>query len=482
MNRLAWLWLVGALLCQPLYSQAKAEKRGDAVEAHIHAVENGLERAVEIEGAPEEHLSLAERMNYYHVPGVSIAVIHNGVLEWSRGYGKAAIDGLAVTPETMFTAASISKPVSAIATLRLAQAGKLNLDTDADTYLKSWKLPASSFTAEKKITVRELLNHTSGLDRHGVGMYMSSAGQVPTLIEELNGQPPARVRPLNILSVPGTQWSYSGGGYTVLQQVLTDVTGERFDELMRKTVLEPAGMTHSTFQQNLSADQQKQIAMPYTADGKPVPGGYPIFAAVAAGGLWTTPSDLARLAIEIQRELAGKSHRILSKATAEEMLQPGLGKWGLGFQVGGSTEPYFAHEGADIGYNCYMVAYDHGDGVVIMTNGMGQLEYEILRSVSRAYGWPDFKPEIRKLVSVDTSTYDRLTGTYNFLIVTREGDKLMAEIPGGVRKTQMFPESATRFFLLDNPIEIEFHEDGQHHVVSATFATSVLKMDLKKNP
>ena len=367
--------LVSAIiLCGALAAQTPP-----AVEQKIQRIQNGVK--------------LADRMVALHVPGVSIAVIHEGKIEWARGFGVTRLGGPPVTPDTLFQAASISKPVAAMAVLRLVQSGKLDLDTDVNQYLKTWKIPDNSFTGKTKVTLRELLTHTAGLTVHGFAGYASDAA-LPTLIQVLNGEKPANSEPIVVDTEPGTIWRYSGGGYVVAQQLLQDVTGQPFPKLMQDTVLEPIGMTRSTYEQPLPANRLAEVAIPYRQDGKPVPGGQHVYPEMAPAGLWTTPSDLARYAIEVQKSLHGESNRVLSAAMVRQMLTPRLNHQGLGPGVGGDAQhPYFTHGGANEGYRCNLVAYNDGDGVVIMTNGDngGQLASEMLHSVAREYGWPDFR-------------------------------------------------------------------------------------------
>jgi len=341
----------------------------------------------------QQTTKLADRMAALHVPGVSIAVIHDGKIEWARGFGVTRIGGPPVTPDTLFQAASISKPVAAMAVLHLVQSGKLSLDADVNQYLKTWKLPANSFTGQTKVTIRELLTHTAGLTVHGFAGYASGA-PLPTLVQVLNGEQPANSAPIRVDTQPGTIWRYSGGGYVIAQQLVQDVTGQPFPKLMHDTVLGPIGMTKSTYEQPLPNNRLAEIAIPYQANGQPVPGGPHIYPEMAPAGLWTTPSDLARYAMEVQKSLAGKSNRVLSAAMTSQMLTAGLNHQGLGPGLGGSEKyPYFTHGGSNEGYKCNLMAYNNGDGVVIMTNGDngGQLASEIQRSVAREYGWPDFQ-------------------------------------------------------------------------------------------
>ncbi len=385
-----------------------------AVEQRIERIRNGLLPAVIVKGEPVSTTKLADRMAALHVPGVSIAVIHEGKIEWARGFGVTRIGGPPVTPDTLFQAASISKPVAAMAVLRLVESGKLNLDTDVNQYLKTWKVPENSFTAHSKVTLRELLTHTAGLTVHGFAGYASGA-PVPTLVGILNGEKPANSAPIRVDTEPGTIWRYSGGGYVVAQQLLQDVTGEPFPKLMHDTVLAPIGMTKSTYEQPLPGSRMDEVAIPYRADGQPVPGGPHVYPEMAPAGLWTTPSDLARYAIEVQRSLAGKANHVLSAAMVRRMLTPGMNHQGLGPGTGGgAAHPFFTHGGANEGYRCNLTAYDDGDGVVIMTNGDngGELASEIQRTVAHEYGWPDFGPKERAVTKVDPKRLDAYVGAY----------------------------------------------------------------------
>lgn len=319
--------LSDALLCAIMLGTLTAQTPA-ALEQRIQRIQNELLPAVLVKGDPPATTKLADRMAALHVPGVSIAVIHDGKIEWARGFGNASIGGPPVTPDTLFQAASISKPVAALAVLRLVQSGKLNLDTDVNQYLKTWKVPSNPLTDRTKVTLRELLTHTAGLTVHGFAGYASDA-PLPTLVQVLNGEKPANSAPILVDTEPGTIWRYSGGGYVIAQQLLQDVTGEPFAKLMHDTVLEPMGMTKSTYEQPLPRNRLAEVAMPYRNNGQPVPGGPHVYPEMAPAGLWTTPSDLARYAIEVQRSLAGTSNRVLSTATVRQMLTPGLNHQGL---------------------------------------------------------------------------------------------------------------------------------------------------------
>ena len=332
------------------------------------------------------------RMAHDHVPGLSLACIHNGTLAWTQAFGVARVGAEPVTPETLFQDGSISKSVTALAVLRLVEKGNLNLDADVSQYLKGWKLPTNKFTEQSKVTLRELLSHTAGATVHGFEGY--AAGQtVPTLVQVLNGEKPANSAPVTIDFVPGTNFRYSGGGYAIVQQILIDVTGKPFPDLMQEVVLQPLHMTHSTFQQPLPEKLRSLEATPYDEDGNAIEGGPHTYPAMSAAGLWTTPSDLALFALGIQDALAGAPGAIVSSATAHEMLQPVAQDYALGFVVDGNgPNRYFWHPGVNAGFVAFFFAYEKGDGLALMTNGQNTktLGLEIVRALAKQYGWTEF--------------------------------------------------------------------------------------------
>ena len=444
-----------------------------AIEQHIQGVTSGLIGGIVIKGDEHATHNLADRMKELNVPGVSIAVLHEGKLEWARGFGARSIGGEPINPDTLFQAASISKPISAMAALHLVQQGKLALDTDVNTYLTSWKFPSDPVTAGKPITLRELLTHTAGTTVHGFPGY-SSTEPVPTLVQVLNGEKPANTPPIKSEAPPGDHWQYSGGGFTIMQQMLIDVAKEPYPKLLYDSVLAPIGMTHSTYEQPLPVALRDNASTPYRGDGKPVEGGAHTYPEMAAAGLWTTPADLLRYAVEVQKSLQGKANDVLSQDMTRQMLTPGKGHWGLGLEIGGSDgNPYFSHGGANEGFRCIFVAYEKtGEGAAVMTNGDagGLLGDEIMHSIAAEYHWPDFHPTVRSVVPVDPKILAEYAGTYelmkNFdLVVTLENGQLITQATGQ-GKVPIYAESETKFFPTVVPADIEFIKDAQGNVTS----------------
>lgn len=443
------------------------------LEQRIQRIENGLLPAVVINGQAPVPMKLSDRMRHYKVPGVSIAVINHGEIEWARGYGvKEAGTADRVTNSTLFQAASISKPVTAMAALRLVQEGKLKLDEDVNQELKSWKVPENEFTKEKQVTLRELLSHSAGLTVHGFTGY--AAGEpVPTLVQILNGEKPANSEPIRVDIPPGSKWRYSGGGYVVTQQLILDVTGKSFPDFMEQRVLRPLQMTDSTYQQPLPQALRAQAAAGHRGDGKVIPGKWHTYPEMSAAGLWTTPSDLAKFAIAIQNGKSGKSQTVLSQAMITQMLTKQIDDWGLGLNLQGTgRDARFSHGGANEGFRCSLIAYDDtGQGAAVMTNSDsgGSLAEEVLLAIAHEYGWSGYKPKEITTVHVDPHVLADYAGTYKLppdqtLTIAQEGDKLLLEADG--QKFEMVPESETKFFVLGPDFALQFVKDEKGKVAS----------------
>ena len=470
------LGLRAALLCLagPLFQPGNIAAQtmpSSEIQHRVDDVCACLTTKVVEKGDPHPCRTLRDRMVAYHVPGVSIAVIHDGSIEWAQGFGVVQVGGGPVTTETLFQAGSISKPVAAMAALHLAEQGKLSLDSDVNEALTSWKIPPSAALPGAVVTLRELLS--AGLTVHGFPGYAAGA-PIPTLVQVLNGEKPANTNPIRLEAGHGSHSEYSGGGYTVMQQLLLDVSHQPFPKLMHDTVLAPIGMTRSTYEQPLPVGLRSSAATPYNADGNPVEGGFHTYPEMAAAGLWTTPTDLALFSIEIQRSLRGEANRVLSVAMTKQMLVASQGNYGLGLELGGSSEnPFFIHGGINDGFEGVLVAYERsGDGAVVMTNAQGGqiLANEVLRGIASVYGWPDFHPIVRARVKVDPAILATYTGEYQLtpahsITVTLENEQLM--LTSNQRKFPLFPESQSKFFtkIVDAQLEFFRTEAGQSHLV-----------------
>lgn len=455
MNKRTLLRVLPVLLGLQATGWAQSEARhamSGEVEARVQRIINGLLPRVRVKDTPSEHLTLVEWMKRLNVPGMSIAVIHGGKVEWARGFGVTRLGGAPVTTETLFQAGSISKPVAAMGALKLVEEGQLNLDKDVNLNLTSWRLPASELTRDKSVTLRGLVTHSAGLTVHGFDGY--AAGEsVPTLSQVLDGAKPANSAAIRVDIPPGTKWRYSGGGFTVMQQMMLDVTHKPFPELMSELVLNPLGMTHSTYQQPLPAAKAKQAATPYLRDLKAVSGGAHTYPEMAAAGLWSTAGDLALFAVAVQQGLTGTKNPVLSQSTLQEMVTRQFENWGLGFRVDGiGDKTTFSHDGVDEGFDAFLFAYAKtGDGAAIMCNANGaqELARRLMRAIAREYGWSDFQQEERSVVAVAPELLVSYAGSYQL----------------GTRKIS-FRVRENRLFLAAGNIAVALYASNQNKFFS----------------
>ncbi len=443
-------------------TQAKTES---SASVRIKRVEQGLLPAVLIKGDPA--WSIEERMKFYNVPGLSVAVIKDFKVDWARSYGLKDIETKeAVTNETLFQAGSISKSVNAMVAMKKVEQGKISLDEPINNKLVTWKLPDNEFTAKKKVTLRNLLSHTAGTTVHGFPGY-SPTEKVPTLSEVLDGARPANTAPVRVDFEPGSKFRYSGGGTTISQLAIMDIENKPYPQIAKETVLDPLQMTNSTYSQPLPSDLRKQAASGHRQDGNLVEGKVHVYPEMAAAGLWTTPTDLAKFAIEMQLSLAGRSNKVLSKESADIMTRAFLDNVGLGFFIDKrGSALYFGHNGADEGFRAeLLVSRDKGYGVVVMANSdNGEILREVLRGVAREYAWEEFLPTPHDLIALDATKLNDYTGRFlanpdRVLTVKNEEGKLFA-YPTADRKFELLPISETTFVRRDSNLKYMFVRSG----------------------
>jgi CubicO group peptidase (beta-lactamase class C family) len=472
----SFVWF--SLAIAPAISSSQAGP-APAEDAHIHQIETGLLPTVLIKGEPAPEKSLSRRMLELHVPGVSIAFFENGHVVWAKAYGYADVaNKRLLTTDTLLQAGSISKPLSAITALQLVEKGKLDLDRDVNTELKAWRIPPNAFTAVQKVTLRRLLSHTAGLTVHGFDGY-ARGDTLPTLPQILNGQKPANSAPVVVNITPGTKYIYSGGGYVVAQLLMEETTGAPFASLMRDNVLRPLQMTHSTYEQPLPSSSWESASLGYDMTGNPIKGGWHVYPEQTAAGLWTTPSDLALLAIELQNDYAGASGGLLTPAMAHTMLTPVLDGYGLGMDVPTSGTLRFGHGGANAGFEALLFAYTGGSrqGVAIMTNGDqgDKLASEIRCAVAKAYSWPEYLPKVLNVVSVDEHVLQTYVGHYvidsnrEFDVTTDSRTLFVFGAPFGPAPVAAKFSSPTDFFSLDPEFSGKFVKGADGTKTSIVF-------------
>lgn len=494
--------LISTLLIVILFQSCVKKPQTNTPVDFIHKVENGLTTRVHIEG--DSTWSIEERMEHYGIPGVSIAVIYNGRMEWAKGYGVMDKESRTpVTTKTLFQAAATSMPVTAYGALRLVEQGKVTLDENVNSYLKSWKVPENEFTQEQKVTVRNLLNHSAGIHPRGTGRY-SLGEKIPTLGEILNGTPPAHNEPITVNKEPGESVRFAYASYVPVQQLMLDIETKTFPEIMDELVLQPLEMTNSTFNQSLSTEQLNKIATGYLQDGTMVEDRRKIYPAMASYGLWTTPEDYAKFITNVQQTLNGKRTKGLSKELAELMGTPyGVSNdgWsftlGLGFQLlNRNNEIYLRHHGWNTGFYAEIVAHrDKGYGVVVMTNStFPDFNAEVIRSVAMAYGWDNYVP-VHKNTNVEQSSVDVIKGRYQsegvIVEIFQNNNRLFYKNILDVDAEELIKVADSHFVRRNSSRLIQFKPDTEHETFSlyylnrndsAIVSTLVKVTDDKKYP
>lgn len=427
---------------------------------------------------------VAAQMAQRHVPGLSLAIIQDGRIVEARAYGVTDPGGhTPVTTSTLFQAGSISKSVSALGALRLVEQGRLDLDADVNRTLTSWKVPTNTFTAVKPVTLRGILSHTAGLTVHGFPGYAVDVAR-PTLVQVLNGEPPTNTAPIRVDTTPGAIWRYSGGGYTVMQQMIVDLTGKPFPEFMRETVLQPIGMTNSSFEQPLPPVMAAMAAGGQYANIEPVKGRWHVYPEMAAAGLWTTPTDLARFAIEVQNAYAGRSSKVISRAMTRRMLTVEKQGDGLGFFLQGAGPTLlFNHGGRDEGFDASLNALaESGQGLVVMINANdnSNMMNRLVAFVAKKYAWPGAASTYVPPVASAPMSAERqrsITGRYevsnNNMLTLGALNGHLYIVSDGLPDEEFVAVGDDRFQSMDRDARIGFVRDASGAVTALTWTRGV---------
>lgn len=434
----------------------------------LAALDHGLRPSVILPGDAPPRWSLVARMRQYKVPGVAIAIVRNGEVVRSIGYGlreagkEERIDG-----DTLFSVGSISKVVTAAITLRLVAGGRLSLDRNVDDYLERWKLPAASGMPRPGVSLRMLMSHTSGLGVHGFADYRPGE-PMPTLVQVLEGAKPAKNEAVRFKHAPGRVNDYSGGGVTVEQLAIEDATGRPLADLARAEVFAPLGMARSTFESPLSA-ARGNIAKAHDGNGAPTaqPRGWESFAEAGASGLWTSANDLGRFAAGLIRSYQGRSHYLPQALATAMMTEVSPSVFGLGPRLGGSgMGRHFFHLGANESYLAFLEGYpETGDGFVILTNGSGGLPLvmEIRNALADAIGLgahpplrsaglrmppaPDFAGRYRLEAAVPMHVRRGIADSFDYetLQIEIRGDAVLLALPGEASATPLVAVGPAQF-------------------------------------
>jgi CubicO group peptidase (beta-lactamase class C family) len=423
-------------------------------------------------------LDVESLLEQSRVPGCSVAVLEDGEIVFSRGYGTSRVaSGDPVTQTTRMQACSMSKPVSVLAALRLVEQGLLDLDADVADYLTRWTLPANG-DWHPRLTLRQLASHTAGLTAHGGFPGYRRGSTLPSLVEVLSGVHPANAPGARVDMVPGVQFRYSGAGTSIIQLVMEEVTGTSAPELLAELVLEPLQMSASTFVQEVDDVER---AHGHSSGGVPVPGGWHVQPEQCAAGLWTTPADYLRLMNSIRVAYAGGSGALIAPETARLLLGPvarlpggrdmtGMSHIGLGFFVSGhdGAPSWFGHTGSNLGFVCVsMASVSTGHGAVVMFNGDNATaaSRSILGSLARSRRWPhvELDPEASSDSQVRVAPHPGSYSTEDGLTVelTEEDGGVVLTVPGQPPIRLDHQDSTT---LATDDLDLRVLADGEQSI------------------
>lgn len=467
------------------------ETRESITRKRVRAVERGLLRAVFLKGLQPEKLALENRMSFYRVPGVSLAVMDNYATEWARAYGfKNADSGERVTTETVFQAGPLSMPVAAALTLRLAAEGRLDLEADLEGRLGGWRIPweKAGLESRRKVTPAALLSHSAGFP--GAALPEVERGKaLPGLLDLLSG----RVEGFDFLFVPYLEDArnvvLSEPGYAVLESALEEAGGKSYAGLARERVLAPLGLERGTFD-SVRLDEERAIdaASGHDRQGREVDGGWLYHPSQAAAGLWSNPSEVLAFVEDLLASAMGRGGRLLSVEAARAMLGPQSGRRSYGFLIEGSgTDVRVTMRGRTKGFACALEVYPYkGQGAVIMANSANGLILadEVLRALSAAYGWPDFKPLEKTPYRLDPLIYGQYVGRYEvgpgYTLDIAHEDYYLVITPSGQAPTRFYAESQSFFFSVDPYIRIRFLFDAGSNVTGLVLWQEDFKLEARK--
>lgn len=452
----------GILLSFSISFIAAQGNRPPSVEQKIKQVENGLIDNLQLTGQPIVTYTLAQRMEFYKTPTVCIALINNGKLEWVKAYGVAGPNNeQKANTETLFQIASYSKGISDVLAMELVQEGVLKLDENVNTYLKSWKFPESEFTKDDPLTVRDLISGRSGIAVSGFYGYFKG-DRVPTLVQMLNGQKPANNPPIALQRKPRGPVVESGGAYLVLQQLIEDVTGKSFEQVLKEKLTGPLGMKFTTGLQPVS----KNVTNGYQRDGREIKDGWLVYPQLASSGLWSTVGDLARFIMERQKAIKGQS-KTLKPGTILQTIDPNIWKPGSAVTLPPADRLFDGLTSSNKGYMTYMEGSTRsGRGIVIMTNSNNGVDLirEILNGIDKVYNWPDHQPNFMMQLSPDElkafeGKYQMGQDDKSYIQIAVKGTYLVATHFPDRATFKIYPKSELNFFSDMPGLEARFFKD-----------------------
>lgn len=347
-------FLASFIFCT-LFWTAKAQNNLSIQETdlkHFKNIEKNLMPIYSIKGQTEKK-SISDFLKRDNISGLRIVFIDKGKIAWSKDYGYADIEKkIKVNANTVFAGASLAKPVAAVAALSLVEKGKLALDENINEELVGWKVPENEFTKTEKVTLRQLLSHSSGLDRQLWSEYPEK-DSIPTFEQMLNGEKPSVDPRLRFFNEPGKIHRYSNTGYLIVGELIADASGKSFTDAVNHLVFKPCRMTKSTFQQPLPEQLRNRVATGYSGNLRPFP--HRIYPFGAAGAIWTTPNDLGKFVICLMKDYKTDSHSTLSKEMSKNVFNKGEDKDRLTFSLWTyKNDIVFRHTGHSLGFTSFI--------------------------------------------------------------------------------------------------------------------------------
>jgi len=430
-----------------------------------------------------DSLKIEEKLEKYKLPGFSVVVFENYKIVYSKQFGqKSANSSEKINENTAFSTASISKPITALLCFILEEKGLINLNEPIGKSLKRWHLPKSKFTENNSPTWKQFLNHTAGTTQSGFEDHYEGE-KIPTLEESLLGKIPRYDKEIEFTFEPGTDWQYSGGGYTIIQMALEDTFNKPIAELAKEYIFSPLGLKNTTMIQPNEKGFLTNIASVHDKDGKVIKTGLPITPQVGASGLWSTPTDLAKIAIEMQNALLNKnnkviSHNVAKKATAVTALKTAVGGWSYGWQksFGYNNYDWFTCNGSNTGVGgTVMGTMKDGNGFAFLANGEKPNRFPVMgatqKTILSVMNW-EGKTMNEKTQEIPASLKKQLIGTYDDFLFAQGMETKIIE-----KNNRLYVESE----LLDhfkgkNDNELVYLKNGLFKI---TDYPNLLKFDFK---
>jgi CubicO group peptidase (beta-lactamase class C family) len=447
---------------------------GQQKDLQIAEVENGLLPIVLLEGEPS--FNIEERMKHYKIAGLSVAVIKDFKIEWYKHYGVMDAElKNPVTDETIFNVGSLSKGVSALTVLSLADEGKVDLYKDVNQQLTSWKIPENEFSEQGTVTPFLLMNHTGGAMFSPPFSYLSD--NFPTILQVLKGEKPAKFKPMVLERIPGTEFLYSNAGYSTLQLLTTDVANKSYPEITKEEILDPLNMNKSTFQQPLPEKLVKYASAGHMRNGLPLDVKRYYYPHMAAGGLWSTTYDYAKYVIELQKSYLNKSNKIIPQELAKKMLSSQVAEqYGLGVfirEIKGEKN-YFGHMGDNRGFFAGFVSHKtDGNGAIVFTNSQNgpSIIREITSGIAKVYGWEKYLPDEYKIVDLPNQMLEKYCGRFSLgsdglFEIKKDQNKLFINQFGNLK---LYHVGNDKFVTKFRDGFIQFYNNSEGNISSANY-------------